>query len=66
MDESYAPSLQDDEMEVEHLHAEPRNEHGSMDGILYFNENIGRCYYAENLSIGFEFGLQISFHEYDS
>jgi len=29
------PSLQDDEMEVAHLLEEPRNDHVSLDGILY-------------------------------
>lgn len=39
MDES-VPILQDEVMEVEHLLAEPRNDHVSVDGILYFNEDI--------------------------
>jgi len=29
------PSLQDDEMEFEHLLEEPRNDHVSLDGMLY-------------------------------
>nr|QSD99718.1 MYB family transcription factor [Melilotus albus] len=34
VNESYVPSLQDDEMEVEHLLEEPRNDHVSLDGSL--------------------------------
>lgn len=34
LDESYVPSLQDDEMEVEHLLEEPRNDHVSLDGTF--------------------------------
>lgn len=61
MDESFVPALQDEVMEVEHLLAEPRNVHASLDGILHFNEeNIGKCYDTENLSCGFEFGLKSS------
>lgn len=59
MDESVVPSLQDEVMEVEHLLPEPINDHVSVDGILYFNEeNKGKDYGAENLSRGFEFGLK--------
>jgi hypothetical protein len=39
VDGSYVSSLQDDEMEVEHLFEEPRNDHVSLDGILYLNKN---------------------------
>jgi len=61
VDESYVHALQDEVMEVEHLLAEPRNDHASLDGILPFNEeNIGKCYDTENLSCGFEFGLKSS------
>ncbi|KAI4300296.1 hypothetical protein L6164_033688 [Bauhinia variegata] len=59
VDESFVPALQDDVMEVEHLLAEPRNDHVSVDGILYFHEeNLGKCYDIGNLSCGFEFGLK--------
>ncbi|XP_020217513.1 uncharacterized protein LOC109800978 isoform X2 [Cajanus cajan] len=34
VDESYVPALQDEVMEVEHLLAEPRNDHASLDGCL--------------------------------
>ncbi|CAL5207245.1 unnamed protein product [Lathyrus oleraceus] len=34
VDESYVPSLQDDEMEIEHLLEEPRSDHVSLDGSL--------------------------------
>ncbi|KAJ1398430.1 SANT/Myb domain [Sesbania bispinosa] len=59
--DEFVPSLQDEVMEVEHLLAEPRNDHVSVDGILYLNEeNKGKCYDTENLSSGFEFGLKSS------
>ncbi|XP_027363793.1 uncharacterized protein LOC113871152 isoform X2 [Abrus precatorius] len=67
MDESSVPSLQDEVMEVERLLAEPRNDHVSVDSILQFNEeNNGKCYDAENLSCGFEFGLKSSSGSLDS
>ena len=33
MDESFVPALKDEVMEVDHLVAEPRNDHVSVDGI---------------------------------
>ncbi|KAI4349134.1 hypothetical protein L6164_009768 [Bauhinia variegata] len=59
VDESFVPALQDDLMEVEHLLAEPRNDHVSVDGVWYFHEqNLGKCYDIGNLPCGFEFGLK--------
>ncbi|XP_054823633.1 uncharacterized protein LOC129321749 isoform X2 [Prosopis cineraria] len=66
VDGSLVPAIQDESMEVEHLLAEPRNDHVSVDGILYFHEeSVGRCA-VENLSHGFEFGLRTSIGGSDS
>ncbi|XP_061368755.1 uncharacterized protein LOC133311691 isoform X2 [Gastrolobium bilobum] len=67
VDESFVPALKDEVMEVEHLLAEPRNDHVSVDSMLYFNEeNVEKCYDAESLSCGFEFGLKSSIGGLDS
>ncbi|KAK7345546.1 hypothetical protein VNO77_16151 [Canavalia gladiata] len=67
VDELFVPSLQDEVIEVEHLLAEPRNDHVSVDGILQFNdENKGKFYGAENVSCGFESGLKSSSGSLDS
>lgn len=48
-------------MDVEHLLAEPRSDHVSVDGILYFHEeNVDKGCAVQNLSHGFEFGLRTS------
>ncbi|KAK4281499.1 hypothetical protein QN277_012981 [Acacia crassicarpa] len=61
VDGSFVPAIQDESMEVAHLLAEPRSDHVSVDGILYFHEeNVGKCCDIKNLSRGFEFGLRTS------
>lgn len=61
MDGSIVPTIQEEVMEVDHLLAEPGNDHVSVEGVLYFHEeNLGKCYDVENLSCGFEFGLRSS------
>lgn len=61
VDESFIPASQVEVMEVEHLLAEPRNDHILVDRVLYFHEeNLGKCYDTENLSCGFELGLKTS------
>ncbi|XP_028776056.1 uncharacterized protein LOC114732852 [Neltuma alba] len=68
VDGSFVPAIQDESTEVEHLLAEPRNDHVSVDGILYFHEeNAGKCCAAvDDLSRGFEFGLSTSIGGSDS
>ncbi|KAE8099612.1 hypothetical protein FH972_017580 [Carpinus fangiana] len=57
-DETSVSALEDEEIEVEHLLAEPKNEHVSVDGVLSFGEdNLGKCLQIEDFSCGFEYGL---------
>jgi len=57
-DETSVSALEDEEIEVEHLLAEPKSEHVSVDGVLSFGEeNLGKCLQIEDFSCGFEYGL---------
>lgn len=57
-DETSVSALEDEEIEVEHLLAEPKNEHVSVDGVLSFGEeNLEKCLQIEDFSCGFDYGL---------
>lgn len=57
-DETSNSALEDEAIEVEHLLAEPKNEHVSVDGVLSFGEeNLGKCLQIEDFSCGFDYGL---------
>lgn len=59
-DESCVSALEDDAIEVEHLLAEPKNEHVSVDGVLSFGESLEKCFQIEDFSCGFGFGLAMN------
>ncbi|KAG7964419.1 hypothetical protein I3843_09G169500 [Carya illinoinensis] len=57
-DELSVSTLEDETIEVEHLFAEPKNEHVSVDGVLSFgDESLGKCLHIEDFSCGFDYGL---------
>ncbi|GAV67878.1 Myb_DNA-bind_6 domain-containing protein [Cephalotus follicularis] len=59
IDESFDPVLDDESIEVQHLLAEPKNEHVTVDGVLCLNkEKSGKCLEMEEFSYGFEYGLK--------
>ncbi|KAG6692762.1 hypothetical protein I3843_10G124500 [Carya illinoinensis] len=60
-DESCVSALEDEAIEVEHLLAEPKNEHVSVDGVLSFGEeSLEKCFQIEDFSCGFGFGLALN------
>ncbi|KAL5809520.1 hypothetical protein ACOSQ3_030211 [Xanthoceras sorbifolium] len=62
LDESYVPALKDEAAEVEHLLAEPKSDHVSVDGVFCFNkENSGKCLGLEDFSFGFEYGFRTNY-----
>ncbi|MBA0833377.1 hypothetical protein Goarm_017696, partial [Gossypium armourianum] len=61
VDQPVVPGLDDEVTEVEHLLAEPKIEHVSVDGILCFgNENIEKHLKMEDFSCAFDYGWKIS------
>ncbi|XP_018806257.2 uncharacterized protein LOC108979921 isoform X2 [Juglans regia] len=57
-DELSVSTLEDETIEVEHLFAEPKTEHVSVDGVLSFGDaSLGKCLHIEDFSCGFEYGL---------
>ncbi|KAH1084484.1 hypothetical protein J1N35_024245 [Gossypium stocksii] len=67
VDQPVVPGLDDEVTEVEHLLAEPKIEHVSVDGILCFgNENIEKHLKMEDFSCAFDYGWKISSGGLDS
>ncbi|TYI04087.1 hypothetical protein ES332_A11G390400v1 [Gossypium tomentosum] len=67
VDQPVVPGLDDEVTEVEHLLAEPKIEHVSVDGILCFgNENIEKHLKMEDFSCAFDYGWKISAGGLDS
>ncbi|XP_041025847.1 uncharacterized protein LOC121266168 isoform X2 [Juglans microcarpa x Juglans regia] len=57
-DELSVSTLEDETIEVEHLFAEPKTEHVSVDGVLSFGDvSLGKRLHIEDFSCGFEYGL---------
>ncbi|XP_017977324.1 PREDICTED: uncharacterized protein LOC18597982 isoform X3 [Theobroma cacao] len=67
VDESIVPGLEDEATEVEHLLAEPKSEHVSVDGVLCFGkENLEKHLKMEDFSCAFDFGWKINCGGLDS
>ncbi|XVE61691.1 hypothetical protein DITRI_Ditri06bG0060300 [Diplodiscus trichospermus] len=67
VDESIVPGLEDEATEVEHLLAEPKSEHVSVDGVLCFGkENLEKHLKMEDFSGAFDYGWKISCGGLDS
>ncbi|XP_021288971.1 uncharacterized protein LOC110420115 isoform X3 [Herrania umbratica] len=67
VDESIVPGLEDEATEVEHLLAEPKSEHVSVDGVLCLGkENLEKHLKMEDFSCAFDYGWKINCGGLDS
>ncbi|XWS66867.1 hypothetical protein CRYUN_Cryun05aG0237800 [Craigia yunnanensis] len=67
VDESIVPGLEDEATEVEHLLAEPKTEHVSVDGVLCFGkENLEKHLKMEDFSCAFDYSWKINCGGLDS
>ncbi|KAK9290317.1 hypothetical protein L1049_008484 [Liquidambar formosana] len=66
VNESFIPTLEDEAIEVEHLLAEPKNDHVSVDGVFHFDENLEKCLEMEDNPCRFECGLKTNSGGLDS
>ncbi|XVE96640.1 hypothetical protein REPUB_Repub02eG0240100 [Reevesia pubescens] len=67
VDKPVVPGLEDEATEVEHLLAEPKSEHVSVDGVLCFGkENIEKHLKMEDFSYAFDYGWKINWGGLDS
>lgn len=59
VDDSFAPALEDEAIEVQHLVAEPKTDHVSVDGVLCLGkENSSKCSETDGFSYGFNDGMR--------
>ncbi|XP_044473356.1 uncharacterized protein LOC123201856 isoform X1 [Mangifera indica] len=67
VEEPFAPALQDEAAEVSNLHAEPKTDHVSVDGVLCFGkENPGKCLDMKDFTYGLEHGFRTNYGGLDS
>ncbi|KAJ6742552.1 TRF-LIKE 8 [Salix viminalis] len=59
VDDSFAPALEDEAVEVQHLLAEPKTNHVSVDGVLCLGkEKSSKCSETNGFSFGFNDGMR--------
>ncbi|KDP29137.1 hypothetical protein JCGZ_16526 [Jatropha curcas] len=59
VDETSVPAVEDETIEVQHLLAEPKPDHASVDGVLCFGkENSWKHLEIDDFNYGFEYGLK--------
>ncbi|CAK7343108.1 unnamed protein product [Dovyalis caffra] len=59
VDDSSPPALEDEAIEVQHLLAEPKTDHFSVDGVLCLGkENSSKCSEIDGFSYGFDGGMK--------